>query len=80
MKFEEKATVLTAESKPYEFNGNSGVSHRVRLLIGTEIFAIKSTEKQVLEAKNYVGKDVTVELLITSPRESVKVDLLKIEE
>ena len=47
MKFEERAVLLSAESKPYDFNGNSGVSHTIRLNIGGEIFPCKSNENQI---------------------------------
>ena len=76
----EKAKVLSSDSTPYDFKGNEGVSHRVRLMVDGEIYAIKSSDKQVEAVKQFVGKDVTVVLNVTSPKELLKMVLVSVEE
>jgi len=66
------ARLLSAISKPYSFDGKSGVSHRVRVLVESEVFACKSTEEQVAALQKSVGKDGEVVIEITS-REGVPV-------
>lgn len=78
MKFEEEVTVLTAESKPYSFNGKEGVSHKVRLNILGEIYSISTTEDIVKDFTPLVGQDVKVLLQFTSPKEILKLRILNI--
>jgi len=76
MQFEENAKLLTAESKTYSFNGNEGVSHRVRLNINGEIFVAKSTEEQVRNLAPLVGKDGVAVVKLSSPKEALKLECL----
>lgn len=76
MEFEEKAVLLTAESKPYDFNGNTGVSHKIRLMIGGEIFEMKSSPEQVSELANDLKKSGLAKLKISSPKEKLKMELV----
>jgi len=79
MKFEEKAQCLSAESTPYSFAGNEGVSHKVRALVGDEIFALKATESLVAEAETKIAEgEVTLHVDLTSPKENVKLTLARI--
>jgi len=64
---EEKGQVLSAVSKPYDFNGNSGTSHKIRVFAGGEIFNCNSTESQVALYKEHVGKSGVVSLLFCMP-------------
>lgn len=75
MKNEEKAKVLSAENKPYDFNGNSGVSHTIRLSIEGEVYAVKTTEAQVNEFAKYVGKSGVVKVSFSSPKENLKMSI-----
>jgi len=75
MKNDEKAKVLSAESKPYDFDGNKGTSHKIRLSIGGEIFSVKSTEEQVNEFKKYVGQEGQVVVSFSSPKENLKMTI-----
>jgi len=76
MKIETVAVLLTAESKPYDFNGNSGVSHKVRLNVDGEIYVCKSNEAQVQSlsslAKGTGGKAVFV---VESRKENLSLSL-----
>jgi len=74
----QKATVLSAESKPYDIDGNKGVSHKVRLFIKDSIFPAKADEQSVINAKQHVGKEVTVDLNFTSIKEKPDVSLVRI--
>lgn len=73
------ATLLTAESRPYSFEGNEGVSHRVRINIKGEIFACKSTEQQVKELKDQEGKEGRATLRFTSRKEKLALELVEFE-
>lgn len=70
-----EAKVLTAESKPYSFNGNSGTSHKVRLLVDGEIYVVTSSEAQVESLKPYVDKDIKVRLAFQSRKERLSLTL-----
>jgi len=73
---EEKGQVLYAVSKPYDFNGNSGTSHKIRVFAGGEIFNCNSSESQVALYKEHVGKSGVVNLRFASPKESLTVEIL----
>lgn len=79
MKFEEKSKCLSAVSKPYDFNGNSGVSHHIRFSVSDEIFDCASTESQVAEFQKYVGKEGTATFVFTSPKEKLKMSVESFE-
>lgn len=79
MKFEEKAILLTAESKPYDFNGNSGVSHSIRLNINGEIYPCKSNEAQVKELKKFEGTEGTAIIEVVSRKEAITLRLSSFE-
>jgi len=75
MKNDEKARILSAESKPYDFDGNKGVSHKIRLSILGEVYSVKTTEEQVNEFKQYVGKEGSVVVSFSSPKENLKMSI-----
>jgi len=74
-----KARVLSAESKPYKIDGNEGISHKVRLLIGNGIYPAKANESLVQRAQKASDKDVNVEVDFTSYKEQVGCTLVSIE-
>lgn len=77
-----KATILGAVSKPYDFNGNTGTSHKVRLLVDGDVFEIKSTPEQVKDLAHRVEKGATdgaATLRFTSPKERLSLALDKFE-
>jgi len=80
MKFEETAKLLSAESNAYSFQGKEGVSHKVRLLIGDEIYSIRSTHEQVQELKEKVGQEGLATVEITSPKENLSAKLLSFKD
>jgi len=73
-----KALVLTAESKPYEFGGNEGVSHKIRLNVEGEIYVCKSNAEQVAEVAKLQGKTVNVEIKVNSRKENMSLELLSV--
>lgn len=79
MNFTEKAKLLSAESNAYSFQGKDGVSHKVRLLIGDEIYSIRSTAEQVNNLKPHVGETGEAEIEISSPKENLLAKLLSFE-
>lgn len=75
----EKAILLSAESKPYDFNGNSGVSHKVRVSIGGEIYNCNSNEKQVLELKDSVSREGEVTIEFRTRKEALSAVVVDFE-
>jgi len=82
MKVKTQGTVLSAASKPYDYDGRSGISHKIRVMVDGEIFNCSSNEQDVKDAQLVIGKTGEVELNITSPKENLKVEveLLSFEE
>jgi len=79
MEIEHKAQLLTAESKPYEMNGNSGISHRIRFNVSGEIFVCKATPAQVDEMKQYQGQEGTATFKFESRKENLTLRLVSFE-
>jgi len=82
MKIEIGATLLSAESKPYEIEGNKGVSHKARFLIEGEIFKVNATEADIVMLRSRKEEeDVTGELTIDimSPKENVKIQFVSFQ-
>jgi len=77
----EKVKLLSADSKPYEVDGNSGVSHKARFLIHSvgEIYNVRATESQVKELQSHLQKDGEVVLAFKSPKENLRVELVSFE-
>jgi len=71
----QQGTILTAESKPYNVNGNEGVSHKIRVLVDGQIFPCKSNAAQVAEFKPYEGVSGDVTLDLTSRKEALVIEL-----
>jgi len=80
MKVETVAKILSAESKPYNMNGNEGISHRVRILVDGEIFACKSSANQVAQLKEHINEEGDVTLSFTSRKENLGVELVSFAE
>jgi len=76
MKIEEKAMLVTADSKPYEFEGRKGVSHKARFNIRGEIYRVKATEAQILALQGHFGEQGEVTLKVTSVREQLGCELV----
>jgi len=74
------AKVLSAENTPYDFDGNEGVSHKIRLSIADEIYSVKTSEDQVNEFKAFVGKSGKAVVSFLSPRENLKMVLVSFVE
>lgn len=76
MQFESKGTLLTAESKPYSFQGNEGVSHKIRVNVGGEIYSCNSNADQVASMKQYEGVEGDVVLKVSSRKEVLGMTLV----
>jgi len=79
MQIKTDARLLTAESKPYSFGGNEGVSHRVRLLVDGEIFACKSTSEDVAALARFEDQEGEAVLKLTSRKEMLGVEIESFE-
>jgi len=71
LKIKTDAKILSAESKPYDFNGNVGTSHKIRLSIDGEIYVAKSTAEQVKAVAPNIGDVVEATLLFDSRKENL---------
>jgi len=72
--------ILTAESKPYDIDGNVGVSHKVRINVNGEIYPLKATEDLVKIASRFIEHTIDVEIGISSYKENLKIELVSIPE
>lgn len=76
------ATLLTADSKPYNVNGNEGVSHKARFLIEGEIYSLTATEQLVKELKARIAdenQEGEAEIEFTSRKENLKAELVSFQ-
>jgi len=69
-----KVQVLTADPKPYSFDGRSGTSFKARVLMEGDVYALKCTEEQLKEIKAFEGKSVEINVKLSSPKEVLKVE------
>jgi len=69
--------LLTAESKSYDFEGSSGVSHKIRVSVNGEIVVCRSNEEQIKNLKQYEGILGTAVIKIVSRRETISLELVK---
>lgn len=76
---EKKVHLLTAEGKPYSFDGRSGTSFKARVLMQGDVYALKCTEEQIKELQVHVGKQVEISVGLSSPKESLKVEFLGVK-
>lgn len=67
-----KARLLSAEEKPYDFDGRSGVSTKIRVLIESSIFSLRATPQDVAQAKQYIDKDGNLEFSLESLKEETR--------
>lgn len=77
---EKEIKILTATSAPYNVNGNSGTSHKVRFLLDNSIFTANSNQEQVKYLKNLENETVTAQLKFSSPKENLKLEIESIEQ
>lgn len=75
-----KALILTADSKAYSFDGRSGTSYKIRVLIDGFTYPLKATQEQVDLAQKYLQKSVDLTFQISAPKENVRMDFLSIDE
>jgi len=76
MQFKEDAILLSAESKPYSFGGNEGVSHKIRLSIGGEVYVANSTPEQVLYLESKVKSEGVATIELQSRKEKLSLKLI----
>jgi len=68
-KIKDTAILLSAYSKPYDFNGRKGISNVVRFNINGEIYSIKVTADDVKKYSPLIGEKGEVTLVLNSPKE-----------
>lgn len=76
-----KGKVVEKSSNPYIFEGKSGTTHLVRLLIDDEIFPFKFKENELLTFNSVPDKGATVNvtLALTSKKENPRIDIVAVE-
>lgn len=79
MQKECEAKVLTSEAKEYDFDGNKGISYKVRLNIDGEIYAIKVSKEVQESLVSKVGSDITAVISVSSPKERLQMNLVSFE-
>ena len=76
MQIETEAHLLSSEATPYDVGGNKGVSYRIRLNVGGEIFVCKSNAGQVQTMKDFVGQEGNAVLIVKSRKEVMSLELV----
>lgn len=76
MILEQKGTLLSAESKPYEFEGRSGLSSKIRVLVEDSIFPLKATPEQVETFAHANGQKGIVKFELLSRKENIQLSFL----
>lgn len=79
MQIKTKAKILTAESKPYDVEGNTGVSHKIRLNVDGEIYVCKSTPEQIEKVSPHVGADGEATIKVNSRKENMSLELVSFD-
>jgi len=75
---EKKVRVLSAEAKPYSFDGRSGTSYKARVLLESDIFPLKCDEAGIKALEPFVGKEVLVEIALSAPKETLKLSFVSV--
>lgn len=70
IQIKEEAMLLTVKSKAYDIDGNKGTSHRVRVLIGGDIFPLKATAEQVEQYAQFENEPGEVVFILSSVKEN----------
>lgn len=76
MDIQTEAMLLTAESRPYSVDGNTGTSHKIRLNVAGEIYVCKSDEAQVAALKSLEGKSGLAQIKVNSRKENMSLQLV----
>lgn len=79
IQIKKKVQLLSAEGKPYAFDGRSGTSFKARVLMEGDVYALKCTEDQIKELQSSVGKTVEMNINLSSPKESLKIEFVSLE-
>jgi len=79
MQIQTEAKLLTAESKPYNVDGNVGTSHKIRINVEGEIYVCKSSPEQVAELSKLVGEEGQATIKINSRKENLSLELVEFE-
>jgi len=79
MEIIQEAILLTAESKPYDFNGNAGTSHKIRLNIGGEIYVCKSSAEQISALQKFEGRTGDATVKVNSRKENLSLELVSFD-
>jgi len=74
MKIETTARLLSAESTPYNIDGNEGISHKARFLVGGEIYPVKCTKEVIESLKEDVGNEGDLTMSLTARKENIKLE------
>lgn len=79
MEIKTQGMILTAVSKAYNMHGNEGVSHRVRVLVGGDIYVCKSNADEVLALQPSQGLTGSIVLKLRSPKEVLALEFVSFQ-
>jgi len=72
----EEGKILTASSKPWEVDGRKGISYKVRVLVGSEIFNLFTDENHIESFREHEGEDGEIQIRLTSPKENPRFEII----
>lgn len=77
MRINSQIKILSAKSKPYDFDGKKGVTHKVRFNLDGEIFVVRvENEDEVAKYEALVGREGKAVLDLTSPAERINLSIV----
>jgi len=76
MDIKTKGIILSAESKPYDFDGNKGTSHNIRVSVAGEIYTCKSNSEQVSLIAPFKGQTLELVIRVNSRKERMSLELV----
>lgn len=75
-----QAQLLSAESKPYNVDGNEGISHRIRFNVKGEIYSVKSTAEEVRKYEPLIGQVASLVIGLVSRKENLSLKIVSFEQ
>jgi len=77
--FEQDIKVIEKTSKSYSIEGKTGISRKVRALVGHQILEFKFNDETINIFDQLPPKgECTVLLELTSPREKLRLDIIQV--
>lgn len=75
IEIEQRGMLLSADSKPYNVNGNTGVSHKARVLVNGDVYNCRVAETLIPDLQDSIEKFGVATIRISSRKEVLSVEL-----